>query len=56
MQVSKVCKRCGRKLKTDTAKEIGMGKICFEKSKASALKSLFERSVPDAERSTSVQE
>lgn len=38
----KVCLRCGRKLKTEQTRLIGMGKVCLEKSKAEKHKRLFE--------------
>ena len=38
-----LCRRCGRRLKTDEAKERGMGKICWEKAHTSpTIKPLFE--------------
>lgn len=36
-----VCRRCGRRLKTDEAKERGMGKICWEKSQNKDKPRLF---------------
>lgn len=37
------CVRCGRKLKTQEAKERGMGKVCFEKyQKSKNAQKLFE--------------
>jgi hypothetical protein len=36
-----VCKRCGRKLKTDETKERGMGKVCWEKSQHTSKPKLF---------------
>ena len=27
----KICKRCGRKLKDETSKQLGYGKICYKK-------------------------
>ena len=35
------CLRCGRKLKTDEARKIGYGKICFEKMKKEKKQRLF---------------
>lgn len=32
-RIYKFCLRCGRPLKSETAKKIGMGKVCLEKSK-----------------------
>lgn len=38
-----ICRRCGRKLKTPEARDRGMGKICWEKSRVTeAKKPLFE--------------
>lgn len=37
-QEIKLCRRCGRRLKTDEAKERGYGKICWKKSRTSAEK------------------
>ena len=34
-----ICKRCGRKLKTPEAIERGMGRVCWEKSRTSEMKS-----------------
>jgi len=37
-----ICRRCGRRLKTLEARERGMGKVCWEKSKISEQpKALF---------------
>ena len=37
------CIRCGRKLKSQEAKERGMGKVCFEKyQKSKNARKLFE--------------
>lgn len=36
-----VCKRCGRKLRSDEAKERGMGKVCWEKSQHTSKLRLF---------------
>lgn len=37
------CLRCHRKLKTETAKQLGYGKICYEKSKTEKhRKTLFK--------------
>ena len=33
-----LCRRCGRKLKTDEARERGYGKVCWEKSRTSVEK------------------
>ena len=35
------CLRCGKKLKSQEAKERGMGKICYEKSRRMKERSLF---------------
>ena len=35
------CLRCGRKLKTEEARKIGYGRICFEKHKKEKAKRLF---------------
>lgn len=32
IKIYPVCKRCGRKLKSEEARERGMGRICWEKS------------------------
>lgn len=40
-KVYPVCKRCGRKLRTPEAKELGMGKICKAKYEKSTRISLF---------------
>ena len=37
-----LCRRCGRRLKTEEAEQRGMGKICWEKSHTSSSKRLFE--------------
>ena len=36
-----VCKRCGRKLKTDEAKELGFGPVCLLKAKTETKHPLF---------------
>ena len=36
-----VCKRCGRKLKTDEAKERGFGPVCLEKARTEKRNPLF---------------
>jgi hypothetical protein len=36
-----VCKRCGRRLRSDEAKERGMGKVCWEKSQHISSPKLF---------------
>lgn len=36
-----VCKRCGRKLKTDEAKELGFGPVCLLKVKTEIKHPLF---------------
>lgn len=36
-----LCRRCGRKLKTDEAKERGMGMVCWKKSQAEHKVRLF---------------
>jgi len=33
-----LCRRCGRKLKTEEARERGYGKVCWEKSRTSIEK------------------
>ena len=40
-KISPVCKRCGRRLRSDEAKERGMGKVCWEKSQRTYQFSLF---------------
>lgn len=49
-----LCKRCGRKLKTEEAIERGMGKTCWEKSRTSLDKKPLFRSVPNAESNTRI--
>lgn len=39
--VVRICKRCGRKLRTDEARERGMGKVCWEKSQHTVKPRLF---------------
>lgn len=42
------CKRCGRKLKNEQAKQLGMGAICYRKyMSANKYKPLFSRGVND---------
>lgn len=36
-----VCKRCGRKLRSEETRERGMGKVCWEKSQHIAKSRLF---------------
>lgn len=36
-----VCKRCGRKLKTDEARELGFGPVCLLKAKTEKRNPLF---------------
>lgn len=36
-----LCRRCGRKLKTDEAKERGMGIVCWKKSQTENKPRLF---------------
>lgn len=43
-----LCRRCGRRLKTEEAKQRGMGKICWEKSHTSSSKRLFEVSINES--------
>lgn len=38
-----VCKRCGRKLKTDEAREQGFGPVCLLKMQTEKRHPLFER-------------
>ena len=38
----KFCKRCHRKLKDEKSKELGFGKICYEKHKKQNKIYLFE--------------
>ena len=40
-KVYPVCRRCGRVLKSDEAKERGMGKVCWEKSQHDPHRNLF---------------
>lgn len=40
-KISPVCKRCGRRLRSDEAKERGMGKVCWEKSQHTSKSRLF---------------
>ena len=46
-----LCRRCGRRLKTEEAKQRGMGKICWEKSHTSSSKRLFEVSTNESKHS-----
>lgn len=44
LKVYKYCLRCGRLLKSEEAKQIGMGKVCLEKSKKQTIaKPLFSK-------------
>lgn len=43
-----LCRRCGRRLKTEEAKQRGMGKTCWEKSRTSSSKRLFEVSINES--------
>ena len=36
-----VCKRCGRRLKSNETRERGMGKVCWEKSQHTSKYRLF---------------
>lgn len=36
------CLRCGRKLKTEETRLLGMGKVCAEKSKHDTRRRLFD--------------
>lgn len=40
-KVSQYCKRCGRRLISDEAKERGMGQVCWEKSQHTSQNKLF---------------
>ena len=41
-----VCLRCGRKLRSESSKILGYGKICFQKQRASNItRALFD--IPD---------
>lgn len=40
-KVNQYCKRCGRRLVSDEAKERGMGKVCWEKSQHISHNKLF---------------
>lgn len=46
-----LCRRCGRRLKTEEAKQRGMGKTCWEKSRTSSSKRLFEVSTNESKHS-----
>lgn len=52
-----ICKRCGRRLKTQEAIDLGMGKVCWKKSqqynKSKALFSI-EKEISNATNSTRV--
>lgn len=48
-----VCRRCGRRLKNETAILNGMGPVCYEKAHRVTRKPLFG-SVPDAETNAPV--
>ena len=37
----KVCKRCGKKLKSETARSLGYGPICWKKRQTSQRTTLF---------------
>ena len=50
-----VCKRCGRKLKTDEAKERGFGPVCLLKAKTENKHPLFGGEIR-AKSNTSLQE
>lgn len=39
--VYKYCLRCGRRLKSDEAKRVGMGKVCAEKASKKGNYKLF---------------
>ena len=45
-----ICKRCGRRLKTDDAIERGMGKTCWLKAQTSQDKKPLFRSDVDGKR------
>ncbi len=50
------CIRCGRRLKTPEARELGMGKICAKKYQEKETKrKLFERGNISATRNSHVQ-
>lgn len=55
-KVSPVCKRCGRKLRSDEAKERGMGKVCWEKSQHTSKHRLFYQGGKSDELSKDNQE
>jgi hypothetical protein len=38
-----VCKRCGRKLRSEETRERGMGKVCWEKSQHTSKIRLFHQ-------------
>ncbi len=41
--IVRICKRCGRKLRTEDARERGMGKVCWEKSQHTVKPRLFHQ-------------
>ena len=46
MKLYEKCIRCGRKLKSDESKELGFGKVCFEKWNSELnMKKLFSTDV-----------
>ena len=46
----RLCRRCGRRLKTDEAKKRGYGRVCWEKSRPSdRRKPLFLTCIGDTE-------
>lgn len=47
-EIYTMCKRCGRKLKSQSAIELGMGKVCWKKYKSEHNhKKLFEEDKHD---------
>ena len=49
-ELYEVCLRCGRKLRSESSKTLGYGKICFQKQRANNVtQALFD--VPDIRNS-----
>lgn len=40
-----ICRRCGRKLKTEEAQRLGYGKVCFKKVNENSMKPLIGEKV-----------
>ena len=43
IKIYPVCKRCGRKLKSEEARERGMGRICYLHCAVDTRKHLFDK-------------